>query len=333
MATLSHIAESLGISVATVSRALNSSQLVQADLRERVRKRADELGYQRRQTRRQKERLIVTVKVVLPDFGPDLLRASLFNTVDIFTGLKEGLAPSKVNFICESGQCSEKFSPNKKSGSLDAAVFALEAPADELVAELREREIPAVVLGARHDFLTTFQANAVGGLQNLIADLRAADKARLRHFIGLKGGDPVLRAAFEQEEGYSGVLLFDSHDEVNAEDLKKASSRPGAFICEDDLLASRVMRELRSLGKSVPEDHWVAGFGGSALCEAMHPMLTSVRMPLKRLARAAGEALGQRVIEKKSMGSDMLIQGEIFQGASTPILKSAIARPRVMVAN
>ena len=44
-ATLKHVAERAGVSPITVSRALNKPAMVSADLRDRVRRAVDELGY------------------------------------------------------------------------------------------------------------------------------------------------------------------------------------------------------------------------------------------------------------------------------------------------
>ena len=86
------IAEKAGVSKATVSRALAGSTLIGEAAREQVELTARELGYIRRSVKRPRERIILTVKLVLPPEGNRSARL-FYSFTDLVEGLQRGLSP------------------------------------------------------------------------------------------------------------------------------------------------------------------------------------------------------------------------------------------------
>ncbi len=67
---------------------------------------------------------------------------------------------------------------------------------------------------------------------------------------------------------------------------------PTAIVCFDEAVTAYVLQSLTRLGKSVPGDVSVATFGDSPDgAEAMSPPLTTIRLPLAQMCRAALDTL------------------------------------------
>ena len=72
---------------------------------------------------------------------------------------------------------------------------------------------------------------------------------------------------------------------------------PTAIVCSNDGVASALILALRELGRRVPEDLVVTGFGNDASAYLDVMGLTTMAQPFERLGRAAGELLLRRLGE------------------------------------
>lgn len=70
----------------------------------------------------------------------------------------------------------------------------------------------------------------------------------------------------------------------------KGSARPTAIICGDDLLAAGVYRAAAEQGLSIPHDLSVVSFGGTVVGEALWPRVTRITAPGALLGAAAVSA-------------------------------------------
>ncbi len=78
--------------------------------------------------------------------------------------------------------------------------------------------------------------------------------------------------------------------------------RPTAFVAGNDLLAIAVMRAVRQLSLSIPEDVAIIGFDDIELAEMLSPALTTLRQPQAQMARDCAGLLVER-IRSKAVGT------------------------------
>lgn len=83
--------------------------------------------------------------------------------------------------------------------------------------------------------------------------------------------------------------------------LKERPALPSAFVCDDDTIASGVMRALAEAGYHVPEDISVIGFNDRPSSEMTSPPLTSVNVPRTSFGAEGIDAL-VRLIQKREQG-------------------------------
>ena len=62
---------------------------------------------------------------------------------------------------------------------------------------------------------------------------------------------------------------------------------PTALICGSDAMALLYLRTLRAIGKQVPQQISVLGFGDLARVELADPALSTIRVPYGRMGREA----------------------------------------------
>lgn len=326
--TMDEVAREANVSKATVSRALGGSNLIGEEARSRVEKAARKLGYVRKSVRRPAERGIITVKLVLP---PSKIRtARLFYSVyDLVEGLKEGLSPSTANVLVEVGGSAYEPFPHKKGGEIEAFIFAFHRPSAGVIAQLKERGIPMVVLN-----------RIVRGVDHVVSDHRAAMADIARHlaahgvrggccFVGYRGIEDVVRERLRgfalacREEGIrfdeeKHFWLAEGPEDITARGITKRVRRGSTvWVGVNDVAGSLLLQHLRELGYQVPTEMRVTGCDNALMRGVTVPLLTTVDLSVELLAKEAGRALQNELVSGKKMARRILVKGEFLEGQST----------------
>lgn len=297
MATLKDISAELGLSVATVSRALNGFPEVNTKTRKRVKEVADRLGYR---PNRVAQRLVTGrsgMVGMIVKIKPDMSAEETF--FEMLTGLTAALADHDTDLVLAVDQQDDPTGPYKKlleRDILDGFILNAPVPDDPRVAFLQERNIPFVMHGQDRPAPTypTYgidnagvAADAVQLLANLghtrIAlingELRSAYASeRLRGFcdaMSARGlhADLVQNDAPLQSQAYAHAL-----------DMLAGAQGPTAFVCSTTVIAAGVMRAVKDRGLRVPQDvSIVAHDDALPLTRARDfaPALTVTRAPLR----------------------------------------------------
>ncbi len=125
--------------------------------------------------------------------------------------------------------------------------------------------------------------------------------------IGLVEGPEGFRSAMERREGWReameahglpcgdelvarGNYTFESGKEA-AIQLLDLAERPSAVFASNDVMAAGVVHVARERGMDVPQDLSVVGFDDTAIAATIWPPLTTVRWPIRTMARSAAMKL------------------------------------------
>ncbi|MEM8591419.1 MAG: substrate-binding domain-containing protein [Pseudomonadota bacterium] len=297
MTTLKEIGAELGLSVTTVSRALNGFPEVSSATRDRVQKTADRLGYR---PSRVAQRLVTGrsgMVGMIVKIKPDMSADQTF--FEILTGLTAALAEREIDLVLAVDQGSDPVLPYKRLLERDILDgFILNAPEinDLRVAFLRERGIPFVLHGqdrSEPDYPTY-------GIDNAGVSI---DSVRLLSQLGheqiaLINGDLQQSFAVDRETGFKRAAAslglssnhlrngasLESHGYTEALDLLSQPNAPTAFICASTLIAAGVLQAIRDRGLAVPGDVSVIAHD-DALPQTrainFDPALTVTRAPLR----------------------------------------------------
>ncbi len=328
MPTIDDIARELGISSATVSRALNGSRLVGAELRREVAATAQRLGYQKRSIRRHRGRAILNVKLVLPRHAePE--RALFYDFAALVEGLRSGFTQCGLNLLCEVNSPAFEPYPHKKGGDIDAFVFAFQRPTQQTLKSLREYETPFVVLNRSIPGLPCVTADHAAGMQDLLDHLRGSIPEIRPRFVTIAGLGQVQEErldGFELACKRRGVAFDRTKDTIEFPDIasiqtaRVAAAAKGAnvLVCVNDIVGTVVLSELDRLGIAVPGEIAVTGFDDSPVRRLSRPLLTTVSLPVEELARYAATRLQAEIIENSAPAALLRVAGHLITGESTP---------------
>ncbi len=304
---MADVARLAGVSVATVSRALNGSPLINAATRERIATLAQSLNYTinlgAKNLRLQRNQ---TIAVVIPydaasrqHISDPFFLSMLGSLADAVTERGYDLLLSRVD--ADNLDAAARL---YDSGLALGVVLIGQWHHHDQLNQMAARKVPIVVWGAQ---LPQQLYCTVGGDNVLGGQLVAEHLLRLGRKRILFMGDTKLPEVAQRYEGFRRTLraahVVESKDlhlsvpfdvgVARAALTKLLGRRLGfdaVFGCSD-LLAITAMQVLRERGHRVPEDVAVVGYDDMALASFCEPPLSSVHQPVQAAGVAMIDAL------------------------------------------
>jgi len=304
--TIKDIARELGVSVSTVSYALNGGpRPVRDDVRDRVLATATALDYRPNHLART---LITgrsfTIGVVPTELTTNLTKSPYFTgCLDGIVNAAEVLGQDVLLYTRFDQTSPVAFVNALLDGRADGLLFlapAVDSPALELLAG----KIPiAIASGKEVPDLPSFTCDNRHGVHQAIAHLVGLGHTRIGTLHGklhLVDGIERLKAFRAAMAEFGGDLREewiaggDFHPQGGFDaghQMLSKSPRPTAIFCANDEMAAGLVQAAYALGLAVPEDISIVGFDDAPTASMMHPSLTTVRQPLEELGAAAMHAL------------------------------------------
>lgn len=293
--TIRDVARASGVSIATVSRALAGSTIVAASTRERVRRAAEDLGYQPNRAARQ----LVTgrgqsIGLVLPD-----LQNSFYSSVA--KGMQRRVRAGGLSAIIadtDEDPQAEREVLDQLAAVVDRLVLASPRVSDGDLEDLAGR-CAVVLINREVPGLASVVGDNADGIRQSMTHLLALGHRR----IGYAGGpttswsDSRRRAGLAGLELTGGVQLSDlgsfrasQAGGVAAADLAIAAGVT-AVVAFNDQLALGVLGRLAERGVRVPEQMSVVGFDDVPVARLLAPPLTTVAVPAIEIGERAASLL------------------------------------------
>lgn len=346
MSTIKDVARAAGVSVATVSRVYNTSDLVRPHTRERVRQAAAALGY----TPHGAARSLITsrtntIGVLLPD-----IHGEFFS--EVIRGVDQTAQRHGYHLLVSSSH-NERPAVEVALRSMRGRVDGLLVMSPEMDSEAAVRNLPAgfpVVLLNPSGTDDAFDAIAVAnhdGAYAMVAHLVALGHQR----IGVIAGARRNHDAAERLRGYRAALadagleprpsweaagdFSEASGYRAAAELLARTPRPTALFAANDSMAIGALSAIRAASLRVPDDLAVAGFDDIPMARYLDPPLSSVHVDISALGERATVRLLHRVREpaeprsrwRETLATTLVIRRSC--GAAGPATLASISAPAV----
>jgi DNA-binding LacI/PurR family transcriptional regulator len=297
------VASRAGVSIATVSRAVNHISTVDPELARRVWKAVEEVGYvpntQARALVSGRSRTLgLIVSEITNPFFPELVQE--FENLAVAQGYEVMIGSTSYDSVR-----TELLIRRMQQRNVDGVAVMTFGIEEDLVKQLVEREFPLVFVDAGPDLpnIRVLKVDYGEGIRQAVQHLAALGHRR----IAFVSGPLRLRSAVARRDAYLksmaelGLTVPAEHIVVGdhtmeggmaaAEHLVALAELPTAVLCSNDMTAIGVLHGLYRTTHKVPEDISVVGFDDIHLAQFMLPPLTTVQMSCKDLAAGAVEAL------------------------------------------
>lgn len=304
--TITDVARLAGVSKVTVSYVLNghsSSARISDPTKERVLKAAEELAYSPSAIARTMVTKRCQVIGVVFQFAQYFATWSEF-TNEVMVGINQASVELGYDLMLHTrGQSDPRSETDALTDGRIDGVLILRDQDDPTLAELLNRSFPSVLFFTRHEN---------PGVPYVDADNYGGGRLATQHLIelghrriGMILGSQKSTSAQERLRGFTDVMA-EHRLELSPRYILKATGdddrevissylampdRPTAVFCYSDDLALQCMRIAQSMGITVPGELSLVGFDSLERSEQSHPPLTSVRQPIREMAKCATELL------------------------------------------
>jgi|YelNatPaOPRAMG01_1025707.scaffolds.fasta_scaffold07711_9 DNA-binding LacI/PurR family transcriptional regulator len=325
---LRDIAEKAGVSIATASRVINGAGNVSEEIKKRVLKVTEELGYRpnaiaRSLATRKTGNIGVLISKVINPLPLDPFYSVIFQSIE--NTLKEEGYNVVFSAVSNDNDRYRILSENKVDGFI---LLGCEIE-KELIISLKKENFPIVLVDNHIDEIKVDSVviDNEDGAKELVEHLITLGHTKIGYicetlnnlsfyerFLGyrkaLEKYNIEYSPKFIQEGGrgaqggYMGMLK-----------LLEGSELPTAIFAGNDTTAIGVMKAAIEKGLKVPENIAIAGFDGLEIYSHIHPSLTTMRVYKRGMGKIAARLLIETIKEPlrptlRCVVSTSLIRGE-----------------------
>ncbi|MBY9066964.1 LacI family DNA-binding transcriptional regulator [Hyphomonas sp. WL0036] len=304
-ATINDIARIAKVSKKTVSRVINDSPLVKPKTREVIRAIIAELGYSPDpQARALALRRSFLVGLVYDNPSPQYVVNMQRGILDVLeeTDFQLVLRPVSRTDAHYPGRLRQFIQQHKPFGLILPPSVSED---EELAVMLRENDVDYVriasgVLDEPGRMILTHDSEGAAQVARHLCALGHTDIAHIH-------GPESFRSAHERRNGFQRGLseagrelfpeltveagyTFDSGLQA-MERLLYGKRRPTAVFAGNDEMATGACVAVRKAGLRIPEDVSIVGFDDTPIAGRLWPALTTVRLPVREMGKAAARLL------------------------------------------
>ncbi|HSI73491.1 MAG TPA: LacI family DNA-binding transcriptional regulator [Fimbriimonas sp.] len=323
MATIKDIAGQLGISISTVSYALNGGpRKVPEDVRDRVLQLARDLNYRPNRLARS----LVTGRagvygVIVGQNADERLMHEMLGTARTM---------GQDMMILAADENPQRAAMAALDGRLDGVLILGETSLSDLLEEQRfplvRINLAGIESDIRLDSLAAFR-DAMEHLEHLghvrfaAIGPSVAEIEELEERVHTRGLDIPSELIFE------GPATLETG--LNAgRKIAAMNSRPTAILAGSDECASGVMQALRESQIEAPRDYSIVGCGDTEWSQATVPPLTTMRIPYAVLARAALEMLIAQIADNEPRQPSVSASELVIRGSTARPTRAAVTLKR-----
>ncbi len=299
--TIRDIARRLGVAPSTVSRALRGEGRISAEMRERVRQMACELGYiPNAHARALATRATYTIGVVIHRRHLPMERSFY----GVILGAIEAVCGPQGYHVLFASVGSRSLPRCVEENRVDGVIFLGTDIGPEMVLPLQER-LPVVLVDNEVPGMECVVSDNVGGARAATLHLVEHGHRRIA-FVAETLADPNFRQRYAgycqalREAGLpmqrpwvvEGGRRPDS-DRIAMAKLLGQKSLPTAIVAANDFMATGAVQALIQAGLRVPHDVAVVGFDDGEMATVVQPPLTTAHVARAKM----GEMAARRLLE------------------------------------
>ena len=335
--TMRDIAEKLGISINAVSLALNNKVGVSDEMRMKILRTADAMGYVSK-----KEKYVHTFSST----NLCVMMQRIYSTDMNFYGkvlyaLTEEAQKSGFDTLMSFFDDELFAVPGAVEEHRVSGVIVIGKIADRNIERLREYNLPLVLVdhaSLRNRVDSILTDNKLGGF---VATSYLADQGfrKIGYFGDLDYSLSIKERFFGFQEavqtrglvGREGIAAYAARYSITRDverwilsndnagiiaHLKAAKELPEAFVCSNDKAAIALLMSLQALGLRVPEDISIIGFDNIDICRKVSPKITTLKVDKEAMGRRAVQRIRYRLSHREAPPENTVLSVELIERQS-----------------
>ena len=330
MVSMKDISVACGVSVATVSKALNDHKDIGEETKKRIKQIAKEMGYvPNSASKALKTRRTYNIGVLFIDEALSGLTHDYFSYVlDSFkkTVEQQGYDITFIN-CCKTRANKMSYLEHARYRGFDGVVIACVDFYDPEVLELVRSNIPVVTIDHLFHNKMAIISDNVKGMRDLLTFVYQKGHRRIAYIHGTDSAVTQSRlSSFYKTTQELGLDIPDEYikeaayrdtDATFAKtmELLDLPNPPTCILYPDDFSSYGGINAIKDRGMNIPQDISIAGYDGIRIGRHLEPQLTTLRQDTAQIGAQAAENLIQLIENPKTTLARMVvIEGEVFEG-------------------
>lgn len=321
---MSDIAQRLGVSTVTVSKALADQKGVSEEMRGRIKALAEEMGYKAPASVRQETKRSYNIGVIMSEIYAEKYATfywEFYQKIITCAGQENCYV---ILEMLDSVREKELEEPKLVQGDRIDGLIILGSIQTKYLQMLKKKSrVPVVYMDFYNKqlqedcvisnsfygayYMTNYLFQMGHRRIGFVGNIRATESIMDRYLGYLKSlmehGAEVRKDWVLRDREDNSICCFDT--------VALPEELPTAFVCNSDLTASRVVRSLREAGYRVPEDVSLVGYDDwlyPGLCDVP---ITTYSVDMTRMAETGIDLLVRRIDGDNSHSNLQIIEGEI----------------------
>ncbi len=331
MISMKDIAKRCGVSVATVSKALNGRQDIGEETKERIERAANEMGYLANASARAlKTNRTYNIGVLFVDAQNSGFSHEYFSFVLESLKTEAESRGYDITFINRgAGNGNAGYLQHCRYKGVDGVIIVSADFEDPQIRELVDSEVPVVTIDHVFNNRAAVISDNVSGMEELTRYIAEMGHRKIAYIYGDRTAVTENRLiGFYRALESAGIIPDEElvvrgayHDpETSYRMTKELLSKGKEIDCilyPDDYSYLGGMRALQEEGIRIPEDISTAGYDGIPLASVISPRLTTLRQATGALGKSAAAKLVELIEHPKTALLDrIVISGSLVKGES-----------------
>ncbi len=332
MVSLKDISKACGVSVATVSKALNDHSDISQETKKHVREVAEQLGYRPNAAAQAlKTNRTNNIGVLFVDEANSGLTHDYFNHV--LDSFKRKAEDSGFDITFINGAKNRLNNMSYLSHAIyrgfDGVMIACVDFSDPQVGELIASNIPVVTIDHLFNNRTAIVSDNVKGMRDLTTYVYEQGHRKIAYIHGMESAVTQSRlSSFYKTLQEHGVSVPDEYVIAapyrDTEAAYRATNQlldlpdpPTCIFFPDDFAAFGGINAIRQRGLRIPEDVSVVGYDGIEIARRISPILTTIVQDTDKIGSLAASKLIDLINNPKgTLIEQIVVNGELEKGQS-----------------
>lgn len=335
MVSIKDISIRCGVSVATVSKALNNHSDISEATKNNILCAAKDMGYYPNSfARALKTNRTYNIGVLFVDEAQSGLTHEYFaNVLDSFKVEAESHGYDITFINKHMGLRKMSYYEHSKYRGVDGVVIACIDFSDPGVLELINSDLPVVTIDHIFNNRTAIVSDNVKGMKDLVTYIYSMGHRKIAYIHGADSSVTQNRVgSFYRTLSELNIDIFDEYVKVGiyhdadttyslTKELIALKNRPTCIILPDDFSCIGGINAIKDAGLKVPDDISIAGYDGVLLSQVLNPKLTTLKQDTKALGKYAAEKLIALIDNPKAnIAERVVVEGKLICGESVKVI-------------
>lgn len=317
------IANKLGVSSVTVSKALSNKEGVSDDLKIKIKNLAEEMGYRYNTAAKSiKDGLSYNIGVLIPERFTGISHSFYMRVYQHISLHLEQYGYFGILNILSSDEEENLSYPRIYNEKKVDGIIILGQISKPYIETIQSMDLPKIFLDFydEHSSIDSIVSDNFYGAYEITNYLIQNNHKRIAYVGNIYSTSSIqdrflgyYKSLLEHGLVLDPNLILNDRDERGTYiDIVLPEETPTAFVCNCDQVAYNLYDRLNALGYRIPEDFSVVGFDNDIYATLTTPKLTTVEVDIEKMAQLALKTIMDKITNPDHTNGRVQVQGKII---------------------